>query len=91
MPRLIIDEQEILVPEGTKVIEAAERLGIVIPRFCYHPALGAVGACRVCAVTFLEGPHKKGVDMSCMVEAMDGMVVSTTDEEAVQFRKYVIE
>jgi NADH-quinone oxidoreductase subunit G len=90
MPKLIIDEQEILVPEGTKVIEAAERLGIMIPRFCFHPALGSVGACRVCAVKFVEGPHK-GVDMSCMVEAKDGMVVSTTDEEAVQFRKYVIE
>jgi NADH-quinone oxidoreductase subunit G len=90
MPKLIIDGQEIAVPEGTKVIEAAERLGIMIPRFCYHPALGAVGACRVCAVKFVEGPHK-GIDMSCMVEARDGMVVSTTDEEAVQFRKYVIE
>jgi NADH-quinone oxidoreductase subunit G len=90
MPKLIIDEQEIVVPQGTKVIEAAERLGIMIPRFCYHPALGSVGACRVCAVKFVEGPHK-GVDMSCMVEARDGMVVSTTDEEAVQFRKYVIE
>ena len=90
MPKLIIDEQEILVPEGTKVIEAAERLGIMIPRFCYHPALGSVGACRVCAVKFVEGPHK-GVDMSCMVEAKDGMVVSTTDEEAVRFRQYVIE
>jgi NADH-quinone oxidoreductase subunit G len=90
MPKLIIDEQEIAVPEGTKVIEAAERLGIMIPRFCYHPALGSLGACRVCAVKFVEGPHK-GVDMSCMVDAKDGMVVSTTDEEAVQFRKYVIE
>jgi NADH-quinone oxidoreductase subunit G len=90
MPKLIIDEQEIVVPEGTKVIEAAERLGIMIPRFCYHKALGSVGACRVCAVKFLEGPHK-GVDMSCMVDAKDDMVVSTTDEEAMQFRKYVIE
>jgi len=90
MPKVIIDEQEIIVPEGTKVIEAAERLGIMIPRFCYHPALGSVGACRVCAVKFLEGPHR-GVDMSCMVEARDGMVVSTTDEEAMQFRRYVIE
>ena len=90
MPKLIIDEREILVPEGTKVIEAAERLGIMIPRFCYHEALGSVGACRMCAVKFVEGPHK-GIDMSCMVEAKDGMVVSTTDAEAVEFRKYVIE
>jgi NADH-quinone oxidoreductase subunit G len=90
MPKLIIDEQEIEVSEGTKVIEAAEKLGIVIPRFCYHPALGSVGACRVCAVKFLEGPIK-GVQMSCMIDARDGMVVSTTDEEAVDFRKHVIE
>ena len=64
------------------MIEAAERLGIIIPRFCYHPALGSVGACRMCAVKFLEGPVK-GVQMSCMVDAQDGMVVSTTDDEAV--------
>ncbi|MHC1744940.1 MAG: NADH-quinone oxidoreductase subunit NuoG [Syntrophobacteraceae bacterium] len=90
MPKLIIDGLEIEVPVGTKVIEAAERLGIMIPRFCYHEGLGAVGACRMCAVKFLQGPFK-GVQMSCMIEAQDGMVVSTTDEEAVAFRKFVIE
>jgi NADH-quinone oxidoreductase subunit G len=62
----------------------------MIPRFCYHPALGSVGACRVCAVNFLDGPLK-GIQMSCMVAAQDGMVVSTTDAEAVDFRKHVIE
>jgi len=90
MPKLIIDERDIEVPEGTKVIEAAERLGIMIPRFCYHPALGSVGACRVCAVKFLEGPAK-GIQMSCMIDAHDDMVVSTTDAEAVDFRRHVIE
>ncbi len=90
MPRLTIDDFEIEVPAGTKVIEAAERLGIMIPRFCYHKGLGSVGACRVCAVKFLQGPFK-GVQMSCMIDAQDGMVVSTTDAEAVAFRKQVIE
>jgi len=90
MPKVIIDDREIDVADGTKVIEAAEKLGIMIPRFCYHPALGAVGACRVCAVKFLQGPFK-GVQMSCMIDAKDGMVVSTTDKEAIRFRKYVIE
>ena len=90
MPKLVIDNREITVPEGTKVIDAAEQLGIMIPRFCYHPALGAVGACRVCAVKFIDGPVK-GIDMSCMVAAKDGMVVSTTDADAVAFRKFVIE
>ncbi|MFQ5483872.1 MAG: NADH-quinone oxidoreductase subunit NuoG, partial [Desulfobacterales bacterium] len=68
----------------------AEKIGIMIPRFCYHPALGSVGACRMCAVKFLQGPVK-GVQMSCMVEATDDMVVSTTDEDAVDFRRHVIE
>ncbi len=90
MPKLIIDDREIEVAPGTKVIDAAEKLGIMIPRFCYHHALGAVGACRVCAVKFVEGPYK-GVQMSCMIDARDGMVVSTTDPEAAAFRKRVVE
>lgn len=90
MPKLIIDDQRIDVAPGVKVIEAAEQLGIMIPRFCYHKALGSVGACRMCAVMFVEGPVK-GLRMSCMVDALDGMVVSTNHPEAVEFRKYVIE
>jgi NADH-quinone oxidoreductase subunit G len=90
MPTLIIDDRKIEVPAGTKVIEAAERLGIMIPRFCYHEALGAVGACRMCAVKFVQGPVK-GLQMSCMVDAQDGMVVSSTDEEAAAFRRFIIE
>ena len=90
MPKLTIDNREIDVPQGTNVLEAAERLGIMIPRFCYHPALGSVGACRMCAVKFLEG-RVKGVEMSCMVAAEDGMVVSTTHPDAMDYRKYVIE
>ncbi|MGE0087418.1 MAG: NADH-quinone oxidoreductase subunit NuoG [Desulfococcaceae bacterium] len=90
MPKLIIDNREIDAAPGTKVIEAAEKLGIMIPRFCWHPALGSVGACRVCAVKFTDGPVK-GIQMSCMVEVRDGMVISTTDAEVVDFRKHVIE
>jgi len=90
MPKLKIDGLEIEVEQGTKVIEAAARLGVIIPRFCYHAGLGSVGACRMCAVKFVEGPVK-GIQMSCMVDACDGMAVSTNDEEAVDFRKHVIE
>ena len=90
MPDLIIDNRPVTVPKGTKVIEAASQLGIMIPRFCYHEALGSVGACRLCAVKFLEGPVK-GLDMSCQIEARDGMVISTTDKEAVEHRRWVIE
>ncbi|MDD5759304.1 MAG: 2Fe-2S iron-sulfur cluster-binding protein, partial [Desulfobulbaceae bacterium] len=90
MPHLIIDDIPVDVPEGTTVIEAAEQAGIMIPRFCYLKALGSVGACRMCAVSFLAGPVK-GIEMSCMVKAVDGMVISTTDNEAVAFRRQMIE
>jgi len=90
MPTLIIDERRIEVAQGVKVIEAAEQLGIMIPRFCFHKALGSVGACRMCAVKFVDGPVR-GIRMSCMEDVRDGMVVSTTDPEAVEFRQYVIE
>ncbi|MYL82975.1 molybdopterin-dependent oxidoreductase [Desulfovibrio aerotolerans] len=90
MPDLIIDGRAVSVPKGTMVIEAAERLGIMIPRFCWHKALGAAGACRMCAVMFTAGPVK-GLEMSCMTPAADGMVVETFHPEAVAFRRSIIE
>lgn len=90
MPTLTIDNRTVTVPDGTNVLEAAKGVGIVIPHFCYHEALGAVGACRLCAMTFLEGPVK-GLQMSCMIEAKDGMVVTTLDERSVDLRRHVIE
>ncbi len=90
MVKLIIDNREVTVPRGTNLLEAARNAGIVIPHFCYHQALGSVGACRLCAVKILDG-SQKGLKMSCMIEAADGMVVSTTDPEAVLMRKMVIE
>ncbi|WP_306534267.1 NADH-quinone oxidoreductase subunit NuoG [Geobacter sp.] len=90
MPKLIIDHIPVEVPAGTSVLEAAKSMGIWIPHFCYHPALGSVGACRLCAVKMLDGPVK-GIQMSCMLPAQDGMVVSTTDPEAVKMRSLVIE
>jgi NADH-quinone oxidoreductase subunit G len=91
MPKVTIDNLEIEVAEGTKIIAAAERLGIMIPRFCYHPALGSVGACRVCAVKVENAGRLSGIQMSCMIDALDGMVVTTDDPEAVAFRHQVIE
>ena len=90
MPKITIDSIPVDVPEGTNVLEAARSIGITIPHFCWHPALGKAGACRVCAVKMLEGPVR-GIQMSCMLPAQDGMVVSTTDPEAVAMRRAVIE
>ena len=47
---LTIDDVEVSVPEGTLVIRAAEQIGVQIPRFCDHPLLDPVGACRQCLV-----------------------------------------
>ena len=76
MPKIIIDDREIEVAPGTKVIEAAEKLGIMIPRFCYHPALGSVGACRVCAVKFLQGPFKGVTFSDGKIEDPNGQIAA---------------
>lgn len=90
MPALIIDGLPVSVAKGTTVIEAAESVGIFIPRLCWHKALGAAGACRLCAVMFTDGPVK-GLQMSCMTPAADGMVVDTGHPEALAFRRQVLE
>ncbi|WP_460594541.1 NADH-quinone oxidoreductase subunit NuoG [Geomonas sp. Red276] len=90
MPKLTIDNIPVEVPQGTSVLEAARSVGITIPHFCYHPALAIAAACRLCAVKLLDGPVK-GIQMSCSLAAQDGMVVSTTDPEAMKLRSLVIE
>jgi len=57
MPSLTIDGREVSVPAGTTVIEAAEDLGIFIPRYCYHPALSIAGNCRICLVELENSPN----------------------------------
>ena len=71
---LSIDDVELSVPKGTLVIRAAELIGIQIPRFCDHPLLDPVGACRQCLVE-VEGQRKPVA--SCTTVAADGMVVRT--------------
>ncbi|MGV4983088.1 NADH-quinone oxidoreductase subunit G [Streptomyces sp. NRAIS4] len=71
---LTIDGVEISVPKGTLVIRAAEQLGIEVPRFCDHPLLDPVGACRQCIVE-VEGQRKPMA--SCTITCTDGMVVKT--------------
>jgi NADH-quinone oxidoreductase subunit G len=69
-----IDGFEIAVPKGTLVIRAAEMIGIAIPRFCDHPLLDSIGACRQCLVE-IEGQRKPLA--SCTTVCTDGMVVKT--------------
>src|SRR6266581_5874944 len=85
-----IDGFEITVPRGTLVIRAAELLGIQIPRFCDHPLLDPVGACRQCLV-HVEGQPKPPA--SCTTVCTDGMVVRTqlTSEIAEKAQRGVME
>ncbi len=75
-----IDGFEIRVPKGTLVIRAAELLGIQIPRFCDHPLLDPIGACRQCLVE-VEGQRKPLA--SCTTACTEGMVVRTQLTSAV--------
>src|SRR5216110_2319354 len=75
-----IDGFEIRVPKGTLVIRAAEMLGIAIPRFCEHPLLEPIGACRQCLVV-VEGQRKPLA--SCITACTEGMVVHTQLTSAV--------
>lgn len=85
---LTIDSQSITVPKGTTVLEAARGMGIHIPTFCWHPKLKSVGACRMCYVEVEKMPK---LQVSCMLDAMDGMVVYTNSNQVKQGRKAIIE
>ncbi len=74
MVSLVIDDTEVAVPKGTLVIRAAELMGVQIPRFCDHPLLDPVGACRQCLVE-VEGQRKPMA--SCTTTVSEGMVVRT--------------
>ena len=74
MVTLTIDDHQISVPKGTLVIRAAELMGIQIPRFCDHPLLEPVGACRQCLVE-VEGQRKPMA--SCTITVTPDMVVRT--------------
>lgn len=69
-----IDGTDISVPKGTLVIRAAELIGVQIPRFCDHPLLDPVGACRQCLVE-VEGQRKPLA--ACTTTVADEMVVRT--------------
>ena len=90
MVNLAIDDVEISVPKGTLVIRAAELIGIQIPRFCDHPLLDPVGACRQCLVE-VEGQRKPMA--SCTITCTPDMVVRTqfTSESADKAQQGVME
>ncbi|WP_019643600.1 NADH-quinone oxidoreductase subunit NuoG [Novispirillum itersonii] len=89
MPKLTIDGIEVEVPAGTTILQAAEQIGIEIPRFCYHERLSIAGNCRMCLVEVQPGPPKPAA--SCAMPVAEGMTVKTNSPMAVKARKGVME
>jgi NADH-quinone oxidoreductase subunit G len=83
---LTVDGMAVTVPKGTLIIRAAEHLGIEIPRFCDHPFLDPIGACRQCYVE-IEGQRK--LFTSCTTEVAPDMVVRTQHASAEAKRAQV--
>ena len=88
MPKLTIDGKEIEVPAGTNLIEAAKRLGIEVPHYCYHPALSIAGQCRLCMVDIEKTPRPT---IACNTQAADGMVVHTQTDRIKETRRSIME
>jgi NADH-quinone oxidoreductase subunit G len=88
MARLTIDGREIEVADGTTVIQAAERLGISIPHYCYHPGLSISGNCRMCLVEIEKTPK---LATACTQPVADGMVVHTASDKVKAGQRDVLE
>src|SRR6478609_5587808 len=88
MPKCIIDGKEFEFTPGEMVIQVADRNGVEIPYFCYHPALTVVAQCRMCAVEIEKMPK---LQTACSTPAGDGMVVRTNSDRAKQNQKSIME
>ncbi len=83
-----IDGQTLVVPKGSMIIQAADKAGIPIPRFCYHEKLPIAANCRMCLVDVEKSPKPAP---ACATPVMDGMKVATRSEKALKFQRSVME
>lgn len=93
MPTIYIDGKPFEIQGNENLLEALIELGLNVPYFCWHPALGSVGACRQCAVKqYKDENDKQGrLVMSCMTPTADNMRIAVDDDESKAFRASVIE
>ena len=93
MATIIVDNKSYVVDERQNLLAACLGHGLNLPYFCWHPAMGSVGACRQCAVKqFKDDRDQSGrLVMSCMTPATNGTRISIDDPEAKAFRASVIE
>ncbi|MAO25538.1 MAG: ferredoxin [Phycisphaerae bacterium] len=101
MPTVTINGIECEFTQGDLVIEVADRNGIDIPRYCYHPGLSRPAQCRICLATF-KAPNPRNENKlepmmggkllpTCVTECSDGMVVEMESEKAIANQKAVME
>ena len=83
-----IDGLEVVVPKGTRIIDAAARVGADIPHYCYHPGLSSPAQCRLCLVEVEKAPK---LVPSCSATVADGNVIHTQSEKALEAREGVLE
>ncbi|OGP07495.1 MAG: hypothetical protein A2048_08495 [Deltaproteobacteria bacterium GWA2_45_12] len=86
--KLTIDGKEIAAETGETIIQAAEKVGINIPHYCYHPGLSIDGNCRMCLVEVEKAPKPM---IACSTRVAEGMVVKTQTEKVVKMRRSVME
>ena len=86
--KIMMDEGELVVPEGMTILEAAQRNGIPIPTLCHHPALSNWGGCRMCVVE-VDGSPKLAA--SCVTPVREGMEVVTRNDRILESRRTVLE
>jgi NADH-quinone oxidoreductase subunit G len=93
MATIHVDGNDFEVDGADNLLQACLSLGLDIPYFCWHPALGSVGACRQCAVKQYNDEHdtRGRIVMSCMTPATDNSWISIDDAEAKAFRASVVE
>ncbi|MDP1620952.1 MAG: NADH-quinone oxidoreductase subunit NuoG [Bacteroidales bacterium] len=93
MVKIQIDGTYYDVKPGKNLLETCLALGIDVPHFCYHGAMGSVGACRLCAVKKFRDPcdQKGRIIMSCMEPVNEGLIVSVNDPDAKMFRAAILE
>jgi len=88
MVSLTIEGRTVSVPEGTSILEAGKRAGVLIPHYCYHPGLSIAGNCRMCLVDVEKAPK---LAPACATAAAEGQNVHIYTEKALEARKGVLE
>ncbi len=88
MLKLKVNDIEVEVEEGLTVLQACEKAGVEIPRFCYHEKLSIAGNCRMCLVEIEKSPKPIA---SCAMPAADGMNIKTNTPKIEKSRKGVME